>query len=183
MKILKLFFKLSPILFSFTTYAQSLDELYQFATQNTSVIKQKKYSEQIAFEKKSQTRAQILPSLTANSSNVWREKVKDVGAFGESHQHTAYLSLQQPLFQGGAEYHSWQIAKRLPQIARLERLQQEIELYTRVANAFYELLKLRNEAKTLLEQQSTLSNRVKTLIQRAKIGRSKKTDVLAAESQ
>ena len=169
------YLKFSPI------YAQSLDQLYEKAKNYNSLIKEKKFAKEIAFERKAQARSVVFPDLSANSQSVWRQQA-NVGAFGEGYQHTAYLSLVQPLFQGGAEYHTWQMAKNLPEIANLDLILQEINLYTDVAISFFDYLKQQQQKTTLQEQKNTLVRRVNTLEKRAKIGRNKLTDVLAAKT-
>lgn len=163
-------------------YAQTLQELYHAACVQTATLKQSEYSVQIAREKKKQATAAIMPSITAHSDNVWRDEA-NVGPFGEGYQRSSYLSLAQPLFQGGSEYYSLKVAKSLPQIAELEKQQQELKLFTEIAEAFFEVLKIEQDKKTLFTQLKTLEDRVSTLSQRAKIGRSKSTEVLAAMAQ
>lgn len=167
---------------SFAT-AQTLPELYQAAVKNTAAVQDSSLSLDIANYEKRKVYAEVLPTLSAYSTTVWRDQVASAGLFGEEKQHTSYLSLSQPLFQGGSEYYALGIAKRLPKIAALNKHQAEIDLYSRVAEAFYNLFRLGREFRTLEEQEDTLKTRVKTLSKRAKIGRNKMTDVLSAQTQ
>ncbi|MCB0407449.1 MAG: TolC family protein [Bdellovibrionales bacterium] len=160
----------------------NLKQLFSAARSYTAKLKDKTIEEEIAKKEKSKVMAGVLPSLSATSSNVWRDQA-DVGAFGEGYQRTSYLTLSQPLFQGGAEYYALKIAGQLPEIARLERKNEELNLYNEVAGLFYTVVRLRQNQTTYKEQEETLFRRVATLKQRAKIGRNKQTDVLSAESQ
>ena len=76
----------------------NLKQLFSAARSYTAKLKDKTIEEEIAKKEKSKVMAGVLPSLSATSSNVWRDQA-DVGAFGEGYQRTSYLTLSQPLFQ------------------------------------------------------------------------------------
>lgn len=160
----------------------SLDQLYASAIQNTSVLKDKIHALAIAREKKIQGLSKVLPTLSIESSQAWRDPV-DVGAFGEASQNTTKIALTQPLFQGGSEFAALSITKRLPEIAELEKDQTAIQFYFVLAERFFTILRLKSEAALLKEQEEILRSRVSTLRKRAEIGRNRLTDVLSAESQ
>ncbi|MCB0376977.1 MAG: TolC family protein [Bdellovibrionales bacterium] len=170
------------VLMAWSAQAATLVDLFELAKKNTARIVDKKFAEEIAYQEKRKAYSQVLPSLSASSSNVWRDQAP-VGAFGEGYQHTAALTLNQALFKGGAEYYAISIAKKLPEIAKLQRVQEELVLYEQLAQLFFQTLRLQNGKNLYLEQEKTLEDRLKTLRQRAQIGRSRTTDVLAAESQ
>ncbi len=162
--------------------AQTLEELFHAAVENTATIREKEWATEIAEEQKDQAYAQVLPTVSANSNNVWRDQA-DVGPFGEAYQHTAFLSLTQPLFQGGSEYYNLAIAKRLPKIAELEKRRQLRLLFAQVAQAFYQALRAQKDMEIYLDQEKSLRDRIRTLKSRVNIGRSKPTELLAAQSQ
>ncbi len=140
--------------------AQSLSEIYQTSLQFTASIKDRKWAEEIAEEQKNQAFAGVKPQINAISNNIWRDEASNVGPFGEGYQRTSFINVTQPLFQGGSEYYALS-----------------------VANFFLEAIKLEKELKALTEQEQTLNDRVKTLNQRARIGRNRQTDSIAAQSQ
>ncbi len=162
--------------------AQTLEDFFQAAVENTATIREREWATEIAEEQKDQAYAQVLPTISANSNNVWRDQA-DVGPFGEAYQHTAFLSLSQPLFQGGSEYYNLAIAKRLPKIAELEKRRQLRLLFAQVAQAFYQALRAQKDVEIYLDQEKSLRDRVRTLKSRVNIGRSKPTELLAAQSQ
>lgn len=184
-----LFYLLKSLLFVFLllrvnlAHSQSLNELYSLASEYTSTMRDRRWNEEIAVEQKDKALAGVRPQISAQSNNVWRDTVAAVGAFGEGYQRTSFLNLTQPLFQGGAEYYAVSVAKSLPEIAKLERQQEELNLFTNLSALFFEALKLEKELKALIEQEKTLKDRVQTLEQRAQIGRNRATDVLAAQAQ
>jgi outer membrane protein TolC len=168
---------------SMNANAQSLSEFYNAAVNNTAVVQSAILNEKASEYEKKKTYSNVLPTLSANSTTLWRDEVPSAGGSGTARQHNSYLNLSQPLFQGGSEYYALGIAKRLPKIARLATLQAEINLYNHVAEAFYTLIRIQRELRTLDEQENTLIARVRTLKKRARIGQNKKTDVLSAQSQ
>ncbi len=160
----------------------TLKDAYGAALESTARVRDKSLAVKIAEEKKDQGYSRVMPSITAQSDSVWRDQA-NVGAFGEGYQRTSYLNLSQPLFQGGAEYFTVKNAQSLPEIARLEKAHEELVVFTDVSRIFYEILKLKQIDRTFKEQEATLEKRVQTLSARARIGRNKQTDVLAAQSQ
>ncbi len=147
------------------------------------MIQDKKYAEDIAREQERQAIGAVLPTLAAVSTNTWRDEIPDIGPFGEGYQHFGAVNLTQPIFQGGAEYYAIQNAQKLPDIAKYQREQEELALYTVVGQAFHQAIRSEQDLAIYVEQQKTLRERVKTLEQRARIGRSRGTDLLAARSQ
>lgn len=162
--------------------AMTLEESFQESLLYTARIKEKLIEEKIAQKEKAQSLSTLLPSLSATSDHLWRDRA-DVGAFGQGYQKTSYLTLSQPLFQGGAEYSAYKIAQSLPEIAQLKTQQEKINLYGEVAQLFYEVLRIERELKTYVVQSKILQSRVDKLSKRARIGRSRSTEVLAARTQ
>lgn len=170
------------LVLSSSACAETLADFYEKALRNTAFIKEQDLAVSIAQEQKTQAQSAVLPTLSVQSNSVWRDQA-DVGAFGEAYQHSAFVSLSQPLFQGGGEYYALGIANNLPKVAELERERQKRILFSQVSQAFYQAFSLRRDRALYLEQEKALRERVSTLQRRAKIGRSKPTDVLAAQSQ
>ena len=167
---------------SFQGEALTLVESYETSLQSTARIKEKMLNEQVAKQEKRQYISALLPSLSATSTHLWRDQA-NVGAFGQGYQKSSYLTLSQPLFQGGAEYSAYKIAKKLPEIAKLQTRQEKIELYGEIGEVFFEILRLERDQQTYEAQLKALKSRVNQLSNRAKIGRSRTTEVLAARTQ
>jgi outer membrane protein TolC len=179
---LLVFVTLAQLPFAQSTYKLTLEQAYKASLGFNATFQEKEFNVKIAEERKDQVRSTVLPKISVNSSSVWRQQA-NVGAFGEGYQHTAYANLTQPLFQGGSEYYLTSIAKNLPEIAKLEKSQEERNLYLLVSQAFYQTLKSQKDLNLYSQQEKTLSDRVKTLTKRTKIGRNKTSDLLAAQSQ
>ncbi len=171
-------------LFSASAFAQSygLDELYQAALQNTGRLKDSELQVEIAKTQENQALAQVFPRFSANTSLTERDEVP-VGPFGEGTQRNSFLTLTQPLFQGGAEYFLLNSTNLLTQVAELNENNQKIQLYLEVATAYYEVLSLRKQKEILLEQEKNLAKQVETLKKRVRIGRNRSTDLLSSQSR
>lgn len=166
-------------------HAMTLPEAFAAAKKNTGTLTGKQLDIDIAENRKKQGVGSLLPSVEVSSVNLFRD---DAGAsnvsssFTETHQHTARISLTQPLFRGGSTYYGLKIARNLPKIARLDLRQTEIELYETVAQAFYEVLQYKSDIDHLREQTRLLQERISDIRQRTAIGRSKNTELLSAQS-
>ena len=184
--ILRVFIIFFLSLTSTVSSALSLKQVYEQAKTNTATIKTKVFDEQKAEATKSQAWSEVLPKVEVSSSSVWRDEqvgISVTSSFGQGYQHTAQMSLSQPLFRGGAEYHLLVAAKKEPLIAKYQTQQAEIDLYTQLADLFYQWLNVEADQKSLKEQAELLDTRLKYLRRRAAIGRSKQTEVLSATAQ
>lgn len=174
------------LIFSQAAYGLTLQEAFKSAVKHRALIAVKKVDQEIARKEKSQALSKVLPTITGSSQSEWLDTVilsGDTRRFGEGYQHTAKITVEQPIFQGGAEYYGLKIANTDIGIAELERTQAELNLYGDVADGFYNLLVLKQDIATLKEQESVLKKRVVFLRQRARIGRSKISEVTQARSQ
>lgn len=160
-----------------------LQKLYFAAVKNTAIVKDRIIQEQIAREQKSQVRGNLLPDIALASDHTWRDPVPSLGGFGQDYQYSNYLKLDQKLFQGGAEYYGIKIAKNLPKIAEFQKKQQQIELFERLSQLYFNALTLETDLKLLTDQSLALRAQVSTLQKRAAIGRNKQTDVLSARAE
>ncbi len=122
-----------------------------------------------------QSKAVILPELSAGGSFFKRESIVD--------QKTLELSLVQPLFQGLGEIYGPKIQSAELEARQLELRQTKEDLYFEVAKAYYELLSRQKEKQHILNQLETINQRIKELEKRARIGRSRKSEVLSSQSQ
>ncbi|MCB1214212.1 MAG: TolC family protein [Deltaproteobacteria bacterium] len=166
--------------------ALTLQEAYEKAVANTSVIRTKELDVQKAKQQKRLAYAQVLPTLALSSSSVFRDSAQDSevsSRFGEAYQHTAALTLTQPLFHGTSEYFNLGIAKRLPKLASLEKAETSLQAYLLVAGEFYQFLSLEKDLVHLKEESDILKRREDFLSSRVSIGRNKASDLLAVQSQ
>lgn len=182
---MKILIILAPFL-SLTVQAKvstMLDELYRSTLTNTSSIKDKVLELRIAQEKLSQAKSGFYPEVSLNSQYGLRDPVPSAGGFGQDKQRSTFISVDQRIFKGGAEYHGLKLAKNIPLIAELEKHRQEINVYQNLAILYFDILTQQRDLALLKKQNTTLEKQINTLSKRARIGRNKKTDVLSAQAE
>ncbi|MCB0413513.1 MAG: TolC family protein, partial [Bdellovibrionales bacterium] len=168
----------SPASFSFT-----LKELYEVSLQNSEAIRVKKLDVEIARKTHSQVFSAILPTLSLSSTKTIREASSSAGAFGETEQTNSSIELSQTLFKGGAEYFSLPASRQSIKVSELNLKAYEIQYYDDLSSKFFNTLKLRQEINIIQRQINNLLQQVTTLKNRARIGKNRQTDVLAAQTQ
>lgn len=178
-----------------SAHGLKLSEAFEAAKKNTLTIQTHIIDEKLSELNKAEINTAIRPTLSLSASQLWRDPITNssstsvasssTNAFNSlgSRQHSVAFSASQPLFQGGSEYHLLQAAQFYPQISKSNRVQAELDLYAQLARVFYEILALEEQTRTLREQVDLLEQRITYLRLRVKIGRSRKTDLLMAESQ
>ncbi|MEZ4752397.1 MAG: TolC family protein [Bdellovibrionota bacterium] len=142
--------------------------------------------EEIADSSHNKAIASLLPNLSVSSNHTLREPISGsstASTFGQRYQHTATLTLTQPLFQGGAEYAGLGYASAERQIANFKTKQAELDLAIEVATGFFSLATVNAEISNLLEQDDLLEKRVIFLQHWVRIGRSKPSELTAVQSQ
>lgn len=135
---------------------------------------------------KDESLSESLPKIRVFSDHTWQDQVTGSGntnRFGQSHQHTAALEAEQELFRGGEEIFSVSAASNLRQQLEFQKRDALLDLYRRVANSFYEILRLQTLLNNLQEQAKLLRDRVSLLKERSSIGQSKRTDLINAQSE
>lgn len=98
-------------------------------------------------------------------------------------QPTLQTELRHPLYEGGSIRAQLQSVEHLTTAARwdLEALREEI--YLQVAQLFYQIISSETDIGNLHESERIYRERIRTLKARARIGRSRDAEVLAAQTQ
>lgn len=134
-----------------------------------------------------QTRAKFFPVLSFSAS----DQLQDTGGvlsrqssslFG-GRQSYARLSLSQSIYEGGRDDASWNAALSEKEAQTQNQTQQTLILLNEVARAFYAILSTDQEVKTLKKTIELAEARIREITSRTQIGRSRKTDLLAAQTQ
>lgn len=174
---------LASMLFPASVTAVTLDQAYEKALHLHPSILNKASDVEVAERKKSQFVGGLLPRLSLRSTQTFSDQPAFRGAGGRNTQNVTRLTLEQSLFQGGREYFGWKLAGLQIHTARLNRSQAKLDLYKEVAEAFLDVLIQQKEMSNLQEQIDLLERRIGFLKKRARIGQSKFSDVLSAQSQ
>ncbi len=125
----------------------------------------------------------LYPSLDVNNSNTYQKDYNSDGSGSNEIDSDVYLSLSQKLFQGGAEFALNDYKKLVPKQATALRKQQLSEYYREFTNLYFQVSSAKEENEKIEALLNNLKKRLSIVRKRAKIGRDRKADLLALESQ
>lgn len=132
----------------------------------------------------SQAMGTLMPHIYFNSQNDWKDTLdsgdSSVASGGGLEQK---FTFQQTLFKGFSEFAAMKGSK-FEQAQRInEKLRAEQLLLLDVTNSFYLLLELKDDLKSLQSIKQALTSRIRDLMEREKIGRSRRSEVVSTESE
>lgn len=135
-----------------------------------------------------QVRAGALPEFGARGTYLFQDTsgVNNSGSnstFTRSSRPEAKLYARQALFSGFREFAAMKAGKALIAREDLQRRRAEQLLYEDVARAFYAVADLDRRLDILRSMKEASLNRLKELKERLDIGRSRKSELLSAQSQ
>lgn len=159
----------------------SLDQVYQRALQHVYEVKiQEEQSKQSA-EQLKQAYGSVLPSVSFRARHIRTDPISGIPG-RDNKATTASLFFSQPLLQGLREYSALSIARKQVNQQEFTKGVVQREVLFQVARVYYSLLidqKDLTNTKRLLE---LTRERVKDLKERVRIGRSRTSELLLAES-
>ncbi len=161
----------------------TLADCYALALQQSETIAIKR--EQLAETEArfQQAFSNILPRLDFVSTDKKQDSNGTGGQFTLTYIPERKFSMSQPLFSGFKEFAAMSGAKAEKQQRVFERIRAEHLLLTDVADAFYLLFEQREDLKVLKTIREALLKRIQDLKQREEIGRSRPSEVTAAQAQ
>lgn len=174
-------------LFIGTTYAEvTLKEAFEAAKLNMETLKKSDALIEQANERKGRARAGVLPTLTGVGSYTRIDPPDAPGggtsAFTLTKQYSYALRLQQPLIRGGT-VSAFQFAKEDILLAEFQKNASEVNLYQLVINSFYNLFIAQVDLENLKELAKFSTERVKELKNRTSVGKSRRGELIQAETQ
>lgn len=137
---------------------------------------------EISKEQYSQAKGSILPTVALRVRHFRQDPI--VGQnFADNYQTSTFLNVSQPLLQGLREYTALGIARQTVDRAQTVIANVERELLFNTARLYYGLLIEQSDLKNLVDLQELTRERVNDLKERVKIGRSRQSELILAESQ
>ena len=132
--------------------------------------------------------AAALPRLSLKGSETFQDQPPPdpsgfSNSFNQSPRPEMKFQLGQPIFSGLREYLAVKAAKLQGSSAELELKRARSLLYQDVASAYIELLRRQREMDTRRTVLKIHADRVKELKERGRLGRSRPSEILAAQSQ
>ena len=126
----------------------------------------------------------VKPRLNLNGSQTWQDTQGPNGVFPiPANQEVAAINGHQPLFAGLRDFLAVKAGKAQGESADFAYRRAKQVLYQDVANAYLNLLQSRRDIATHAAQVKLTDDRVKELKNFEEIGRSRKSEVLAAQAQ
>ena len=128
--------------------------------------------------------SEVKPRLSLNGTQTWQDTQGPNGVFPiPANQEIAAINGHQPLFSGLRDFLAVKAGKAQGESAQFAYQRAKQLLYQDVTNAYLNLLQSRRDIATHEEQVKLTADRVKELRNFEDIGRSRKSEVLAAEAQ
>ena len=170
---------------STAVYGLTLDEYFAAAlTRSETVATQTELIHQ-AEEHYRQANSALLPTLTGTVSYGWQEPTA-AGALSTAsnpnRQRLAKVTAAQPLFRGFREFAGLRQTQALLNAQNQDYLGARTQLFRDATQNFYNVLTIEQDLKNLDEEISQNLAREKELNERARIGRSRLSEVLSVES-
>lgn len=184
MKKTLLLLAVPQFLFPFASFAQSmnLDQVYKRALQHVYEVKiQEEQKEQSAQQLK-QAYGSVLPSIALRARHIRTDPITGIPG-RDNKATTASLFFSQPLLQGLREYSALSIAKE--QLNRQSFIQSVVqrEVLFQVARVYYSYLIDQKDLENTKRLLDLTQQRVRDLEERVRIGRSRTSELLLAQSQ
>ncbi len=98
-------------------------------------------------------------------------------------QPSAHTEIRQPLYEGGRNAAQQKSLEQSKTAARWDMEARREYLYSQVSELFYQILSSEQDMANLRESEKIYQDRIKTLESRARIGKSRNAEVLAAKAQ
>lgn len=131
-----------------------------------------------------QIKGSILPDIKLNATETLQHVPAGAsGLFLQPNREQAWVSARQPLFSGLREFLAFRSARDQSEAGRLRVERARHLLYRDVARAYLDLLSARDEIRIRGSLVDITDERLKELRQRLGVGRSRRSELLAAEAQ
>lgn len=166
-------------------HAVSLKEAFQSARLNMETLKRADANIEQRIEQKNRARATVLPNISGVGTYTRIDAPETTGvssAFILTKQYSAGLRLTQPLIRGGA-IGALQMAKENVLLAQFQKDASDVNLYQLVITAYFNLKTTQMDLANIDELLKASKERVAEIRDRAKIGRSRKGELIEAEAQ
>lgn len=164
--------------------ALTLGEAYSLALARSEELAIRGAEYEALLARSREIKGSILPDISLRAT----ETLQDVppgasGLFLQRNREQAWLAAQQPLFSGFREFLAFRASKDLGEAGRLRLERAKQLLYQDVARAYLDTLAAQDEIRIRASLLEITEERLKELRQRLRVGRSRRSELLAAEAQ
>lgn len=162
----------------------TLDEAYSAALKRSEELAEKGYTYAQLVAQIDELWAAVKPRLSLNASQFWQDTPGPGVNFPiPSSQQTVAVAGHQPIFSGFRDFLAVRAARAQTESAAFALERAKELLYQDLAGAYLDLLRSHQDIATRREQVRLTGDRVAELKNFQSIGRSRRSEVLAAQSQ
>ena len=164
--------------------ALTLDEAYSAALKRSEEIAEKGETYAQVLAQIDEIWSEVMPRLNLNANHIWQDTPGPNVSFPlPPNQDTVAINGHQPIFAGLRDFLAVRATKVESESAELALKRAKQLLYQDVASAYLNELQDLRQIATLEEQVKLTDDRIKELKNFVDIGRSRKSEILAAQSQ
>jgi outer membrane protein TolC len=161
----------------------SVNELFLTSLNSSKEIEIIKLSKEKVLSDLETTTSTLFPSINlVNSHKYGNNGINSIEKDDEIDSQLA-LSLQHKLFQGGAEFSINDYKKIIPKQAETQKEQGYAQYYSQFSSLYFQVSSSMKEKRTIEALLKNLRDRVSIVQNRTQIGRDRKADLYALESQ
>lgn len=172
----------SLVILNFNTNA-SVEDLFLKSLNSSNEVKIINLQQKKTVSELDQTVSTLYPSINLVNSNSYGNNTYQSKSGLKKFDTSVALSLEQSLFQGGAEFSIYKLSKLVPKKAMALKEQRLAEYFALFSSYYFQLSSSIEEKREVSKLLKNLEKRVKLVRKRTKIGRDRKADLLALESQ
>lgn len=172
---------------SATTRPITLEEAYRVALQRNEQLAQNREAVAELIARIDELWSSVKPRVSLVGSEIVQDSPGDLGGFAASFaaqsRPQAAVNVHQPLFSGLREFLAVKSAHASKESAELSVRRAEQRLYQDVAAAYLQLAAVQKEIVVRQDIAVLTNDRIRELRSRERVGRSRRSEVLASESQ
>jgi len=160
----------------------NLEDCYSSALAKSETVAQQGELTKQAGEKMYQAVGGLLPSISGSAGYLREEESARSTGKPIPDQPTVKITASQPLFRGGREYFAVRQAGKLADAQKASGKQSELTLFRDLATSFYSVISAEQDLAGLATQMNAYDERIKELSNRERLGRSRTSEILSAQS-
>ena len=164
-------------------HAGAVDELYLKSLNKSKQVEVYNLTKKKALSDLSSIQARLYPSLDIVNANTYESDSTASDPSNTDSNSELYLSMQQKLFQGGAEFALLKYKSVIPKKADALMNNSLAGYYREFTSLYFQVSSAKEEEDKVRALLSNLRKRVKIVKKRTRIGRDRKADLYALESQ
>lgn len=173
------------LIFGSAQAATSLKEAFESAKKNMETLRRAEATLQQKIERKDQAVGVAMPNISGVGTYTKIDPPDTAGvnsAFLLTRQYSGAIRMVQPIIRGGV-WSAYQLAKEDILLAQFQKDASMITLYQLVIQAYYNLFSAQVDLEILKESLNANKDRVKEMKSLADVGRSRKGELVQAQSQ